>query len=116
LSNSVVFPLRLDQGATWRHSFLWEDEDETPINLTGASARMQISAGGALLVDLTSEAGDIALGGVAGTIDITLTDEDSEALNVGRATYWLEVTMADGSVERLVHGPVSISLREVLSA
>lgn len=84
-----------------------------PVDLTGATARMQIRAqvGGAVLLELTTANGGLALTG-PGTITRTLSAAQTAALTWGEAVYDLEVEYADGTVQRYLQGDVTVS-REV---
>jgi len=84
-----------------------------PVDLTGATARMQIRAqvGGAVLLELTTANGDLAFTG-PGTITRTLSAAQTAALTWTEAVYDLEVEYADGTVQRYLQGAVTVS-REV---
>lgn len=84
-----------------------------PVDLTGATARMQIRAqvGGAVLLELTTANGDLAFTG-PGTITRTLSAAQTAALTWTEAVYDLEVEYADGTVQRYLQGDVTVS-REV---
>lgn len=106
------YDLLIEQGATFDLSIVWKDNADTPIDITGYSARMQIrkTYDSAPIISLTNGSG-IVLGGVAGTIDITITDEQTTAIDILRGKYDLELELA-GVVTRLIQGTVEIS-REV---
>ncbi|MDH0082750.1 hypothetical protein [Stutzerimonas stutzeri] len=84
-----------------------------PVDLTGAKARMQIRAGlgGALLLELTTETGGLAITG-PGTLTRFLSAAQTAALAWAEAVYDLEVEYADGTVQRYLQGSVTVS-REV---
>lgn len=84
-----------------------------PVDLTGAKARMQIRAGlgGALLLELTTENGGLAITG-PGTLVRTLSAAQTAALTWTDGVYDLEVEYADGTVQRYLQGAVTVS-REV---
>lgn len=84
-----------------------------PVDLTGATARMQIRAGvgGALLLELTTENGGLAITG-PGTLTRTLSATETAALTWTDGVYDLEVEYADGTVQRYLQGAVTVS-REV---
>ncbi len=84
-----------------------------PVDLTGASARMQIreQVGGAVLLELTTENGGLAIAG-PGTITRTLSATQTAALAWTEAVYDLEVQYPDGTVQRYLQGAVTVS-REV---
>lgn len=84
-----------------------------PVDLTGAEARMQIRAGlgGALLLELTTETGGLAITG-PGTLTRTMSAAQTAALTWTDGVYDLEVEYADGTVQRYLQGAVTVS-REV---
>jgi len=84
-----------------------------PVDLTGATARMQIreQVGGTVLLELTTENGGLAISG-PGTITRTLSATQTAALTWTEAVYDLEVEYADGTVQRYLQGAVTVS-REV---
>ncbi len=84
-----------------------------PVDLTGAKARMQIRAGlgGALLLELTTETGGLAITG-PGTLTRTMSAAQTAALTWTDGVYDLEVEYADGTVQRYLQGAVTVS-REV---
>lgn len=84
-----------------------------PVDLAGATARMQIRAqlGGAVLLELTTENGALAITGL-GTITRTLSATQTAALAWTDAVYDLEVQYPDGTVQRYLQGAVTVS-REV---
>lgn len=97
----------LEQGATFTLAMVWTDPDDLPINLTGYTARMQVRQMPnvyEVIVELTTENGRIALGGSAGTIDLTIAAADTEALPGGEYVYDLELVSGGGIVTRLVEG------------
>ena len=84
-----------------------------PVDLAGATARMQIRAqvGGAVLLELTTANGGLAFTG-PGTITRTLSAAQTAALTWTEAVYDLEVEYADSTVQRYLQGKVTVS-REV---
>jgi hypothetical protein len=84
-----------------------------PVDLTGAEVRMQIRAGlgGAVLLELTTENGGLAITG-PGTLTRTLSATETAALTWTDGVYDLEVEYADGTVQRYLQGAVTVS-REV---
>lgn len=84
-----------------------------PVNITGASAKMQIRSklgDTTALLTLTSPAGGIALGGAAGTVAVTISAAQTLGLAVGVAGFDLMLTLADGSKIPLIpSSPVLIS-------
>ncbi len=104
------YDIKIYQGATFSQTFTWKDETDTPINLTGYSARMQIRASvdsSSTLVSLTSGSG-ITLGGAAGTIAVLISATDTASLSQN-GVYDLELVSGSGVVTRLLQGNVIVS-------
>lgn len=82
-----VYNTAMAQGATWKRTFTYKLADDNnvlqPVDLSTYTARMQIRRGyeGEVLVDLT-EGNGIVLGGVDGTIEVTVTALQTEAIPV----------------------------------
>ena len=80
-----------------------------PLDMTGASARMQIrDTAGALLLELGTDSGGLQVDG-PGRLLLELTATQTAAINWQTGLYDLELTMADGSVDRWMQGAVSVS-------
>lgn len=104
------YNITANQGETFNFSFTIST-DGTPWDLTGYTARMQVRTtveATTKLLDLTSTDGDITLGGVAGTVAITVSATDMAALIAGRHVYDLEVVSAGGTVYRILEGKFSV--------
>lgn len=84
-----------------------------PVDLSGATARMQIreQMGGQVLLELTTENAGLAIT-EPGTIARTITAAQTAALTWADAVYDLEVQYPDGTVQRYLQGAVTVS-REV---
>lgn len=109
---AAEFDLNIDQGTTFRITFRWEaGEPPTPVDLTGCSALMHIRARvrDALPAVVASTANGKLTLGASGNIDLVLTVADTTLLTMKEGVYDLEVTMANGDVERLVSGKVFVS-------
>ncbi|TLX54859.1 hypothetical protein DN824_20465 [Stutzerimonas nosocomialis] len=78
-----------------------------PVELAGARARMQVrDRAGALLLDLSTEAGGLVIG--TGRITLTLTAAQTAALTWTEGRYDLEVEFADGTVQRWAEGIATV--------
>lgn len=69
--------------------------------------QIRMAVGGTVLINLTDTDG-ITLGGAAGTIDIYISDTQTEAIAVRRAVYDLYIQFAAGDRTRLLEGKVVI--------
>lgn len=98
------------QGATFNKTFTWTI-DNSPVNLTGYTARMQVRAtkeSPTTIVSLTSSSG-ISLGGVNGTIAVNMIPTATAALAAGVYVYDLELVSGTGAVTRLLEGKFQVS-------
>lgn len=104
--------LKFYQGATFLQRVTWYAAPRSagiPRDLTGCTARMQIRptrASSTVLLELTTENDRLVLGGTAGTIELSVSFEDTAALTFDHAVYDLEVVFPDTTVQRVMHGTV----------
>ena len=110
-----VHNIVMEQGVTFSQGMTWKI-DKNPVNLTGYKARMHVRGSGSgnpvstrLALELTSEKGDIVLGGSAGTITIGISATDSSSvIPAGKYFYDLELESSDGTVTRLLKGTFTV--------
>jgi hypothetical protein len=109
-----TYDFTIYQGATFSRVLTWKDANDTLINVTGYTARLQIRTSPDAptpFITLTTENGGITLGGALGTISLLITAPQTAAIVEAAGVYDLE--MVSGSVvTRLLQGNVDIS-REV---
>lgn len=106
------YDILIEQGATFVLPITWKDPNGDPIDITNYSARMQIRRtvkASEVLLSLTSDDGDIELGGVAGTIVVTIPATVTDTLLVTRGVYDLELESDSGVVTRLIQGVATVS-------
>ena len=113
--------LEINQGATFRASIYYKNNNSTAVNLAGYSAYLQIRAGyGAtsdLYVSLTSvppytEQGDITITSLDGGIHIHIPAEVTSTFQFNVAQYDLVVVADDqplGDVERVASGRILVN-------
>jgi hypothetical protein len=103
----------IEQGATFRRIITWKATNNTPINLTGYSAKMQVRervGSSTVVLECSTANGRITLGGSLGTITIVAQDEVTALLTaMPKAVYDLELTSSGGEVTRLLSGGVDIA-------
>lgn len=102
--NPGTYNITAYQGATYKLEMLWSIGG-TAVNLTNYTAEMQVResvASSSAVLSLSTDS-EIALGGTAGTIDITVDAEDMEAAPAGTFIYDLELN-SGGEVTRLIQG------------
>ena len=106
-----ILDFTIEQGATFSRIITWKDENDTPINLTGYTARMQIRehlASAGTLAELTTANGGIIINAALGKLTLTLSATATDALTPSRAVYDLEVESSGGVVTRLLQGNILI--------
>jgi len=118
MSLSYFLNLEVDQYATNNIQFLWlEDSTNLPVDLTGYTANMMVVRNpgevGSLLT-LSTANGKIVLGGVLGTINITIQPSDLDFSLPGAVEWYtghydLYLTNTnDNSVTRLHRGLITV--------
>ena len=107
---AAVKNIIIEQKATFQKRLTYRDKSKKPINLTGFGAAMQIrDSAGVLIADLSTRNGKIILGGATGTIDITISADETSLMTFNTALYDLKLEI--GAIEmRLMQGKVTLSL------
>lgn len=111
------YSLLIEQGATLNLTLAYKDSNNTSIDLTGYSGKMQIKSDYAdnnpttyltLSSSLQPDNTGITFGGVSGTIGIYISAITSSNLTFESGSYDLEIT-SGSVVTRLLQGNVFIS-------
>lgn len=104
----------IDQGSTLNLQLLYADSNNSAIDLTGYSAKMQIKSDYAdnnptTYLTLSSSLGSgISITHPSGTIDITVPAASSSLMTFDAAYYDLEIS-SGSVVKRLIQGTVKIN-------
>lgn len=101
----------LEQGTTLVRNFIYKDADDEVVDLTGATARLQIRpyvSSDQTLLSLTTANGKLAIDGAAGKITMTITPTDTDGVDFDTAVYDLEIVQGS-AVTRLLEGTVYFS-------
>lgn len=111
--------LCIDQGATFTRVFVWiagtccgcatVGATPGPVDLTGYSAAMQIRAYALSVTVLYDASSDLVLGGIAGTMTLTIPASATEGFTWWNGVYDLILTDSSGNVTRLLQGTVTVS-------
>lgn len=114
-----TYNLCIAQGATFTRIFTWlagvccgqstAGAQPQPVDLTGYSAALQIRAfplSPSVLYDASS---NLVLGGVLGTITLTIPASSTEGFTWWNGVYDLLLTDSSGNATRLLQGSVTVS-------
>jgi hypothetical protein len=105
------YDITCDQGATFSRVITWRNSNNTPIDLTNYTARMQVRANypsTTVVLSLTTENAGIALGGALGTITLAATATATAAITADQYVYDLEM-ITGSQVTRLVEGTFTVT-------
>lgn len=106
-----IYNTTIDQGSVWSVVLVYTDSNNTPVNLTGYTAAMQLRQNyNSEVADLTltTENGGISIVGATGTITITATAVQTGALDPGFYVYDLELT-SGSNISRLIQGQLTVA-------
>ena len=107
-----IYNFTWEQGATVSQTMYWKVGDPAvPVDLTGFTARMSLKSQGTQALSLTTANSRIVLGGVAGSIVLSVDAVTTATLLAGSYAYDLELVSSDATpvVTRLLKGFVNIS-------
>ena len=102
----------VDQNTTFSFIVEYKDQNNSPINLTGASAKLQVrdSKGGSKLAfTLTSPSGGIIIDPLLGKLTIKMTPTQTSKLFYPKSEYDLMVTDSNLNKIKLIEGYLSLS-------
>ena len=104
---AIVSNLTVDQGATFNAQIDVSDDSGNSQNLTGYSVAGQIRK----TYDSTTYTAFTASvsNATGGTISISLTSTQTNALKAGRYVYDVEITSSGGVVTRVLEGQVEVT-------
>ena len=115
--------LAIDQGATFYKGWLYTTSLTTlvPVNITGWSAKMQLRTSPTATIPILTiwdtananpaspvGAGNITLGGIAGTVLVYLAAAETKLLS-GGGTFDVDLIDGSGIVYRLVQGTFAVN-------
>ena len=102
----------VDQNATFSFVVEYKDDNETAIDLTGASAKMQVrdvKGGTKLAVTLTSPSGGIVINGPLGKLTVTLTPTQTNKIFYPKSVYDIMVIDSNGNKIKLLEGFMTLN-------
>jgi hypothetical protein len=106
-----IYNINVDAGTTYKVQVAWKNQDQTAINLTGFTGRMQIRKSynsPTVLLDLNTSNGGIVITDAAGGLfEIRLTPNQTTSLTDG--VFDVEMVSASGEITRIIQGMVKVS-------
>jgi len=102
----------VDQNATFTFIVEYKDNNGAPINLTGATAKMQVrdtKGGTKLAFTLTTPAGGITIDGPNGKLTIKMTPTQTNKLFYPKSSYDIMVTDSNTNKIKILEGFLTLS-------
>lgn len=102
----------VDQNATFTFVIEYKDSNGSPINLTGASAKLQVrdtKGGSKLAFTLTSPAGGITIDAPNGKLTVRMTPTQTNKLFYPKSSYDLMLTDSNAVKTKLIEGFLTLS-------
>jgi uncharacterized protein YndB with AHSA1/START domain len=102
----------VDQNATFSFVVEYKDNNGNAIDLTGASAKMQVrdvKGGTKLAVTLTSPSGGIVINGSLGKVTVTLTPTQTNKLFYPKSVYDIMVVDSNANKIKLLEGFITLN-------
>lgn len=110
---AVTKNFEVDQNATFTFEVQYTLDDEiTPIDITGASAKMQVrdtQGGSKLAFTLTSPSGGIVIDGPTGTVNVKMTPTQTNKLFYPKSAYDIMMIDSNGNKIKLLEGFMTLS-------
>jgi hypothetical protein len=108
---AAEIPIQVNQGATYQLDLTWKDENDSPRNLGGYTARMQVRGhynSASPVLDISSPSEITFPDAANGEIRIALTDTVTAGLPAGKFLYDLEMESGSGEVTRIAEGTFTV--------
>ena len=102
----------VDQNTTFSFVIDYTDNNDVPINLTGATAKMQVrdtKGGSKLSFTLTSPSGGITIDGPNGRVTCTMTPAQTSKLFHPKSSYDIMIIDSNGNKIKLLEGFMTLS-------
>ena len=102
----------VDQNTTYIFEAIYKDPDGDPIDLTGASAKMQVrdtKGGTKLAFTLTSPSGGITIDAPNGKLTVKMTPTQTNKLFYPKSSYDIMITDSNLNKIKLLEGFLTLS-------
>lgn len=110
--SAAQYDIQIEKGTTFKYTLTYTDSTNTPINLTGYTAKMQIRKqyiSAEFLTELTTANGKITINGTQGKILLNIPAQETDDFMWTDGVYDLVIISSSGEVTRLLEGGVSVS-------
>ncbi len=104
---AILKPVQLVAGDTWARAWALTDANDTPIDLTGASARLHVRDKDGLLV-MSADTTDGRLTISANTISLIMPATVTAPIVAGAYRYATEVSFSDATVRTIEINTLSV--------
>jgi hypothetical protein len=108
---STLVDLETEQGSDLRYSIVYKESNGTAVNITGASAKMQVRKWGSettAAIQLDASNG-LSLGTTNGVVAIAIPGAATAKLPAGTYRYDLILTTSAGVVDNIMYGKFIVS-------
>jgi hypothetical protein len=102
----------VEQNTTFSFQVQYLNENDAPINLTGASAKMQVrdtQGGSKIACTLTSPSGGITIDGVNGLLTIKMTPTQTNKLFYPKSSYDIMIVDSNSNRIKILKGYITLS-------
>jgi hypothetical protein len=109
---AASYDITIDQGATFSFTFTFKDANDDRVDLTDYAAKMQIReyhSSASPVLTLTTEDDSIELGGVLGTVKITMSSEVTRDIFIDSGVYDIELYSPIFTTIRMLQGKITVS-------
>ncbi len=106
-----VYKMTCYQASTFNQSLTWRNPSGTPIDVTGYAAELRVARnkGGVLVLNPSTDNGQVTVYGVEGRFQINIAPEDTADIEATQYIYEFRITNpSSGEVTRLLEGPFVI--------
>lgn len=103
---AATYDFQMDQGASWVYNLGIRDQDDNPVDLTGASVVMQARTtlrSPIPLFSVSTDTGEITLDPSEGLVSIAIPPAITAEVRQS-GLYSIVITYSSGEVERLLEG------------
>jgi hypothetical protein len=109
---TLKYDIMVRKGANFKLNIACQNDDKTPKDLTGYTAKAQVRAtktSATALMDASTANGFITINAPGGIVQINVPQATTEVMVWTSGVWDLEITSAGGEISRIVEGFASLS-------